>query len=188
MIGNLNHVAIAVPDLDMAIRQYQDVFGAFVTSPQDLPFHGVRVAMVNLPNTKIQLITPLDDSSPLQKFLETHPQGGVHHLCYEVGDLAAARDKLLAAGLHPADEEKSKLGYDGNPTLFFNPKDCFGVLIELEEKPSLKRQERIGVNRIGPLLPSRKSSFESLEGMDGIGIGIEVDFKKKTPRDNKEEE
>mgnify|MGYP000373122600 FL=1 len=188
MIGNLSYMAIAVPDLEAAIYQYQDVFGAFVTSPQDLPLHGIRIATVNLSNTKIQLITPLDGSSPLHQFLETHLQGGLHHLCYEVSDIAAARDQLLAAGLHPIDEGEPPRGYHGNPVLFFNPKDCFGILIKLEEIPSFKQQDRIGIGRIGPLHPSRSSSLESLKGMEGIGIGIEVDFKKKTPLDNMEDE
>ncbi len=188
MIGNLNHIAIAVPDLDAAIHQYQVVFGAFVTSPQDLPDHGVRVAMVNLPNTKIELITPLGDNSPLQKFLQKNPLGGVHHLCYEVSDILKARDQLIAAGLEVAGDYDPKIGYHKHPVLFFHPKDCLGVLIELEEIPALKMKERVGIERIGPIHTISKTTAGSFQGVEGIGIGIEVDFKRKTPTDNKESE
>jgi len=188
MIGNLNHIAIAVPDLDAAIRQYQDIFGAFVTSPQDLPDHGVRVAMVKLPNTKIELITPLGENSPIHNFLQKHPLGGVHHLCYEVGDIQKARDQLVAAGFEIAGESEPKLGFHGHPVLFFHPKTCLGVLIELEEVSSTQIKSRVEVERIGPIHTVRKSLEQDFEGVDGIGIGIQVDFKNKTPKDNKEEE
>jgi methylmalonyl-CoA/ethylmalonyl-CoA epimerase len=188
MIGNLNHIAIAVPDLDAAIRQYKSTFGAFVTSPQDLPDHGVRVAMVNLPNTKIELITPLGENSPIQNFLEKHPLGGIHHLCYEVEDIQKARDQLTAAGLEVAGDSEPKPGFHGHPVLFFHPKSCFGVLIELEEVPAVDLKGRVEVQRIGPVHTFPQSSIPDLEGIEGIGIGIEVDFKRKTPPDNKEEE
>ncbi|MBS0271292.1 MAG: methylmalonyl-CoA epimerase [Proteobacteria bacterium] len=186
MIGNLNHVAIAVPDLDAAINQYQSTFGAFVTTPQDLPNHGIRVAIVNLPNTKIELITPLGEASPIQNFLQKNPQGGIHHLCYEVPDIAAARDKLAAAGMEVIGDGMPTLGYHNNPVLFFNPKDCLGALIELEEVASLKSQSRVEIE----LLATHKeppSSHNTLEGTRGVGIRVEVDYKRSTPQDNKED-
>jgi len=188
MIGNLNHVAIAVPDLEAAILLYQNVFGAFVLPPQDLPSHGARVAMVKLPNTTIELITPLEKSSPLQKFLKNNPQGGLHHLCYEVSDIKAARDHLTAAGLHATGDGKPKPGYHGNPVLFFQPKDSLGVLIELEEIPFSQTQEPAERARIGPIHTPHKSSSQSLAGVDGIGVGIDVDFKRDTPKDDEEGE
>lgn len=188
MIGNLNHIAIAVPDLEAAIHQYQDVFGVFVTSPQDLPDHGVRVATVNLPNTKIELMMPLGDNSPIQGFLQKNPTGGIHHLCYEVPDILAARDQLFAAGITIAGDETPKIGYNGHPVLFFHPKTCLGALIELEENPALKNQGRVEVARIGPVHAPHKTTTDSLEGVDGIGIKVEVDFRHKTPNDNKEED
>lgn len=187
MIGNLNHIAIAVPDLEAAIHLYQNVFGAFVTTPEDLPDHGVRVVMVNLPNTKIELITPLGDNSPLQGFLKKNPGGGLHHLCYEVPDILAARDQLLGAGLQIAGEETPKIGFHGHPVLFFHPKTTLGVLIELEEVSSLVAQGRVEVERIGPVHHTHKSRESSLEGVDGIGISVEVDFRHRTPKDNKED-
>lgn len=187
MIGNLNHVAMAVPDLEAAIKLYQDVFGAFVTTPEDLPDHGVRVAMVNLPNTKIELITPLGDKSPLEGFLKKNPGGGLHHLCYEVTDILKARDQLLDAGLQIAGEETPKPGFHGHPVLFFHPKTCLGVLIELEEVPAAVAQGRVEVERIGPVHHPHKSRESSLEGVDGIGIRVDVDFRHKTPKDNKED-
>jgi len=186
MIGNLNHVAIAVPDLNAAILQYQDVFGAFVTSPQDLPEHGIRIAIVNLSNTKIELITPLDEDSPIQKFLENHPQGGIHHLCYEVPDIAAAQKQLQDAGLQVIGDGTPKPGYQGNPVLFFNPKNALGVLIELEETSSAKIQSRVDVKHISPIHTAHKSSINSLEGVEGVEVDVETDFRQPTPPDNME--
>ena len=188
MIGNLNHVAIAVPDLEAAILQYQNAFGVFVSSPKNLPSHGVRVAVVKLPNTIIELITSLGEASPLQGFLKNNPQGGVHHLCYEVTDIMAARDHLIAAGLHVTGDGKPKLGYHGNPVLFFQPKDSLGVLIELEEVSLSQTQESAGGAPIGPVHTPHKSSSQSLAGVDGIGVGIDIDFKRGTPKDNEEGE
>jgi methylmalonyl-CoA/ethylmalonyl-CoA epimerase len=186
MIGNLNHVAIAVPDLNAAILQYQDVFGAFVTSPQDLPEHGVRVAVVNLSNTKIELITPLDEDSPIQKFLKTHPQGGIHHLCYEVSDITAAQKQLQTAGLQVIGDGTPKLGYQGRPVLFFNPKDALGVLIELEEVRTAEIQSRVDVKLVGSIHAAHESSINSLEGVEGVEVDVETDFRQRTPPDNME--
>lgn len=188
MIGNLNHVAIAVPDLEAAILQYQNVFGAMVMAPRDLSDHGVRVAIVKLPNTIIELMTPLGKDSPLQGFLTKNPQGGVHHLCYEVTDIQAARDQLVAAGLHVIGDGKPKSGYHDNPVLFFHPKDCLGVLIELEEIPTSKAQEHPEGARMATIHTPHKSTLETLKGVDGIEIEVEVDFKRLTPKDNEEGE
>jgi methylmalonyl-CoA/ethylmalonyl-CoA epimerase len=131
MIGRLNHVAIAVPDLDAAARQYRDALGAEVGPATDLPDHGVTVVFVTLPNTKIEFLTPYGASSPIAGFLDKNPGGGIHHICYEVPDLNAARDRLTAQGarvLGPA-----KIGAHGKPVLFLHPKDFTGTLIELEQ-------------------------------------------------------
>ena len=186
MIGNLSYVAIAVPDLEAASLHYRNVLGAFVTSPQDLPVHGIRIAVVNLPNTKIKLITPVGDASPLQKFLETHPQGGVHHLCYEVSDLSKAQKQLQEAGLQVMGGGIPKPGYQGNPVLFFNSRNSLGVLIELEEVRLSETQNRVDIERIGPLSTGHQSSLDSLKGVEGIEISVEADFKQSTPPDNKE--
>lgn len=133
MIGRLNHVAIAVPDLDAASTLYRTALGATVSAPQPLPAHGVTVVFVTLPNSKVELLAPLGESAPLRTFLERHPAGGLHHLCFEVDDLAVARDTLLAAGarvLGPADPQ---IGAHGLPVLFLHPKDFGGTLIELEQ-------------------------------------------------------
>lgn len=187
MIGNLNHIAIAVPDIDIAIEQYQNTFGAFVTTPVDLPDHGVRVAIVNLPNTKVELITPLGDTSPIQNFLQKHPQGGIHHLCYEVPDILAARDQLIARQVQVIGDGTPKSGYHGNPVLFFTPQDCLGVLIELEQVSAIKTQGRVEIGRIGPGHTHHKTPEDSLEGMEGVGIRVEVDYKSPTPKDNLED-
>ncbi|MBY0501296.1 MAG: methylmalonyl-CoA epimerase [Alphaproteobacteria bacterium] len=188
MIGNLNHIAIAVPNLELAINQYQNVFGAFTSTPRDLTDHGVRIAMVKLPNTTIELITPLGENSPIQGFLDKHPQGGLHHLCYEVTDLAKAKDTLSVSKIQVIGDGEPKLGFHGNPVLFFNPKDCLGVLIELEEISVPKVQSRVEIDRIGPAHTFPQFSTDTMEGVEGIGIGINVDFKKPTPEDNKETE
>ena len=131
MIGRLNHVAIAVPDLDAAAAQYRDTLGANVGPRQDEPDHGVTVVFVTLPNTRIELMTPLGEASPIRGFLDRNPGGGLHHLCYEVGDILAARDDLLAKGARVLGQPR--VGAHGKRVLFLHPKDFGGTLIELEE-------------------------------------------------------
>jgi len=133
MIGRLNHVAIAVPDLEAASRQYSEDLGARVGPPQDEPQHGVRVVFVELPNTKIELLTPLGAESPIAAFLAKNPAGGIHHLCYEVDDIKAARDRLVASGARVLGDGTPRIGAHGKPVLFLHPKDFNGTLIELEE-------------------------------------------------------
>ena len=133
MIGKLNHVAIAVPDLGAATAQYRDVMGAEVSDPVDLPEHGVTTVFVNLPNTKIELLHPLGEGSPISGFLERNSAGGVHHLCYEVADIMAAKDQLVAAGMRILGDGSPKIGAHGKPVLFLHPKDFCGTLIEIEE-------------------------------------------------------
>ncbi|RMD49456.1 MAG: methylmalonyl-CoA epimerase [Alphaproteobacteria bacterium] len=133
MIGRLNHVAIAVPDLEAAAARYRDVLGAEVAPPQDEPEHGVRVVFVSLPNTKIELLHPLGEDSPIRGFLERNPGGGIHHLCFEVEDIRAAREKLLAEGARVLGDGEPRIGAHGKPVLFLHPKDFNGTLIELEE-------------------------------------------------------
>ncbi|WP_113912290.1 methylmalonyl-CoA epimerase [Roseovarius dicentrarchi] len=133
MIGRLNHVAIAVPDLDAAIAQYSGALGADVGAPQDEPDHGVTVVFINLPNTKIELLYPLGDASPIAGFLEKNPAGGIHHICYEVEDITAARERLVASGARVLGDGTPKIGAHGKPVLFLHPKDFNGCLIELEE-------------------------------------------------------
>lgn len=133
MIGRLNHVAIAVPDLEAASKQYAATLGAAVGAPQDEPEHGVTVVFIELPNTKIELLYPLGDASPIQGFLDKNPSGGIHHVCYEVDDIAAARDRLQAEGARVLGTGEPKIGAHGKPVLFLHPKDFNGCLIELEE-------------------------------------------------------
>ena len=133
MIGRLNHVAIAVPDLEAAAAQYRDVLGAKVNSPQDEPDHGVTVVFIELPNTKIELLYPLGENSPIQGFLDKNPSGGIHHICYEVDDILAARDKLQASGARVLGSGEPKIGAHGKPVLFLHPKDFTGTLVELEQ-------------------------------------------------------
>ncbi|MFQ6553947.1 methylmalonyl-CoA epimerase [Aestuariibius insulae] len=133
MIGRLNHVAIAVPDLEAAAAQYRGALGADVGAPQDEPDHGVTVIFIDLPNTKIELLYPLGEASPIQGFLDKNPSGGIHHICYEVDDIAAARDKLMADGARILGTGEPKIGAHGKPVLFLHPKDFNGCLIELEE-------------------------------------------------------
>lgn len=133
MIGKLNHVAIAVSDLDSATAVYRDILGAEVSGKVDLPDHGVTTVFVNLPNSKIELLLPLGENSPIAKFVENNPAGGVHHLCYEVEDIVAARDKLVAAGMRVLGDGEPKIGAHGKPVLFLHPKDFCGVLTEIEE-------------------------------------------------------
>ena len=133
MIGRLNHVAIAVPDLEAAARQYRETLGAKVGAPQDEPDHGVTVVFIELPNTKIELLHPLGEASPIRRFLDTNPSGGIHHLCYEVQDIRAARDRLRAAGARVLGDGEPKTGAHGKPVLFLHPKDFCGTLLELEQ-------------------------------------------------------
>ena len=133
MIGKLNHVAIVVPDLTAASQLYRDTLGASVSAPEDLPEHGVTTVFVNLPNTKIELLHPLGDSSPVAGFLNKHPAGGVHHLCFEVDDIIAARDRLTASGARVLGDGEPRTGAHGKPVLFLHPKDFCGTLIELEQ-------------------------------------------------------
>lgn len=133
MIGRLNHVAIAVPDLEAATALYRDQLGATVSDPQAEPDHGVRVVFVELPNTKIELLEPLDESSPIQAFLERSPSGGIHHICYEVDNILAARDKLRTTGARVLGDGEPKVGAHGKPVLFLHPKDFNGTLVELEQ-------------------------------------------------------
>ncbi len=133
MIGRLNHVAIAVPDLDAAAAQYANTLGADVGAPQDEPDHGVTVVFITLPNTKIELLYPLGDNSPIAGFLEKNPSGGIHHICYEVEDIAAAAAKLTADGARVLGDGTPKIGAHGKPVLFLHPKDFNGTLVELEE-------------------------------------------------------
>ena len=131
MIGKLNHVAIAVADLEQATASYRDTLGATVSAPLDLPDHGVTTVFIELPNTKIELLHPLGEDSPIARFLQKNPAGGMHHLCYEVEDIEAARDKLLADGARVLGE--IKIGAHSKPVLFLHPKDFCGTLVELEQ-------------------------------------------------------
>ncbi len=133
MLGKLNHVAIAVPDLEAATEIYRDGLGARVSQPQDLPEHGVRIVFVDLGNSKVELMQPLGENSPIAAFLERNPAGGMHHVCYEVDDLHAAAERLTAAGARILGDGRAKTGAHGKPVLFLHPKDFCGTLIELEE-------------------------------------------------------
>ena len=133
MIGRLNHVAIAVPDLAASSALYRDLLGAEVGAPQDEPEHGVTVVFIVLPNTKIELLHPLGEASPIAAFLAKNPAGGIHHVCYEVDDIHAARDRLTAAGARVLGDGTPKIGAHGKPVLFLHPKDFNGCLVELEE-------------------------------------------------------
>ncbi|PCJ40298.1 MAG: methylmalonyl-CoA epimerase [Alphaproteobacteria bacterium] len=133
MIGKLNHVAIAVNDLDAAVSLYRDVMGAKVSAATEQPDHGVITVFVELPNTKIELLCPLGDDSPIAGFLAKNKSGGIHHICYEVDDIHAARDKLLAAGMRILGSGEPRTGAHGKPILFLHPKDFCGTLVELEE-------------------------------------------------------
>ena len=132
MIGRLNHVAIAVPDLEAASAQYRNTLGAKVNPPQDEPDHGVTVVFVELPNTKIEFLYPLGEKSPIAGFLEKNPSGGIHHICYEVDDIIEARDRLKADGARVLGTGEPKIGAHGKPVLFLHPKDFQGTLVELE--------------------------------------------------------
>ncbi|HKO08964.1 MAG TPA: methylmalonyl-CoA epimerase [Alphaproteobacteria bacterium] len=133
MIGRLNHVAIAVPDLAAAAALYRDTLGAKVSAPLDMPAHGVTTVFVELPNSKIELLHPYGDNSPIASFLARNPAGGIHHVCYEVDDILAARDRLKARGLRVLGDGEPRLGAHDKPVLFLHPKDLCGTLVELEQ-------------------------------------------------------
>lgn len=133
MLGRLNHVAIAVPDLAKGAAVYRIMLGASVTQPKAEPAHGVTVVFVELPNTKIELLEPLGEASPIRGFLEKNPSGGIHHVCYEVADIIAARDRLKAEGARVLGDGEPKIGAHGKPVLFLHPKDFCGTLVELEQ-------------------------------------------------------
>ena len=133
MIGRLNHVAIAVPDLDVAIATYRDTLGGEVSAVVPQPEHGVNTVFVALPNTKVELLGALGENSPIGKFLERNPEGGIHHVCYEVDDILAARERLLAAGARVLGSGEPRIGAHGKPVLFLHPKDFLGTLVELEQ-------------------------------------------------------
>ncbi len=133
MIGRLNHVAIAVKDIAAASATYRDVLGAKVSAPTAQPDHGVTVVFIELPNTKIELLEPLGEASPIAKFLEKNPDGGMHHVCYEVDDILAARDRLKASGARVIGDGNPKTGAHGKPVLFLHPKDFNGTLVEIEQ-------------------------------------------------------
>jgi methylmalonyl-CoA/ethylmalonyl-CoA epimerase len=133
MIGRLNHVAIAVKDIKAASAVYRDTLGGDVTDAVPQPDHGVTTVFINLPNTKIELLEPLGDASPIAKFLEKNADGGIHHICYEVDDILKARDKLLAEGSRVLGDGEPKIGAHGKPVLFLHPKDFCGTLVELEQ-------------------------------------------------------
>ncbi len=133
MIGRLNHVAIAVKDLEKASGVYKNALGAKVGAPTEQPEHGVKVVFIELPNTKIELLEPLGEGSPIAKFLEKSPDGGIHHVCYEVDDIIAAREQLKAQGARVLGDGNPKIGAHGKPVLFLHPKDFCGTLVELEQ-------------------------------------------------------
>jgi methylmalonyl-CoA/ethylmalonyl-CoA epimerase len=133
MIGRLNHVAIAVPDIEAAARQYRDVLGASISPVEDQPEHGVQTVFITLPNTKVELLGVLGDGSPIRAFLDKNPAGGIHHVCYEVEDILAARDRLKASGARVLGSGEPKIGAHGKPVLFLHPKDFNGTLVELEQ-------------------------------------------------------
>ena len=133
MIGRLNHVAIAVPDLESASTLYKQTLGADVSEPVPMPEHGVTTVFVNLPNSKIELLYPLGENSPIASFLARNASGGIHHLCFEVDDIIRARDQLLADGMRILGDSEPKIGAHGKPVVFLHPKDFTGTLIELEQ-------------------------------------------------------
>ncbi|RVD70577.1 MAG: methylmalonyl-CoA epimerase [Mesorhizobium sp.] len=133
MLGRLNHVALAVPNLAAAMAAYRDTLGARLSAPQALPEHGVTVVFVDVGNTKIELLEPLGENSPIAAFLEKNPSGGMHHVCYEVDDIVATRDRLKASGARVLGDGNPKIGAHGKPVLFLHPKDFFGTLVELEQ-------------------------------------------------------
>lgn len=133
MIGVLNHIAIAVPDLAAAAKLYRETLGAKVSDPIALADHGVTTVFVELPNSKIELLHPLGDRSPIANFLKNNPAGGIHHVCYEVGDIIAARDRMRSSGARVLGDGEPKTGAHGKPVIFLHPKDFLGTLVELEQ-------------------------------------------------------
>ena len=133
MIGRLNHVAIAVPDLEVATATYRDILGATVSAQMAEPDHGVTVVFVKLPNTKIELLHPLGENSPIAAFLDKNPSGGMHHVCYEVDDITKARDQMKSEGARVLGDGEPKIGAHGKPVLFLHPRDFCGTLVELEQ-------------------------------------------------------
>ncbi|EHI49843.1 methylmalonyl-CoA epimerase [SAR116 cluster alpha proteobacterium HIMB100] len=133
MIGTINHIAIAVPDLTAAADQWRARVGALVSAPQSLPEHGVNVVFIKAENGKIELLEPIGDTSPIAKFLERNPDGGLHHICFDVPDIIASRDQLLASGARILGSPEPKIGAHGKPVLFIHPKDMTGSLIELQQ-------------------------------------------------------
>ena len=133
MIGRVNHIAIAVPDVAVATAQWASMLGAECSAAEDLPEHGVRIIFVTAPNTKVELMQPIGEASPISAFLARNPDGGMHHICYEVDDIIAARDKLIGEGARVLGDGQPKTGAHGNPVLFLHPKDFCGTLIELEQ-------------------------------------------------------
>jgi methylmalonyl-CoA/ethylmalonyl-CoA epimerase len=133
MLGRLNHVAIAVPDLAKAVEIYKGTLGATVSAPTPQPDHGVTVVFVSLPNTKIELLEPLGETSPIRRFLDRNPDGGIHHICYEVEDIVRSRDRLRSEGARVLGDGEPKTGAHGKPVLFLHPKDFCGTLVELEQ-------------------------------------------------------
>jgi methylmalonyl-CoA/ethylmalonyl-CoA epimerase len=133
MIGKLNHVAIAVPNLAAATAVYRNTLGARVSQAQAEPDHGVTVVFVELPNTKVELLEPLGDKSPIAAFLEKNPSGGIHHMCFEVEDIMTARDRMIKEGARVLGDGEPKIGAHGKPVLFLHPKDFCGTLVELEQ-------------------------------------------------------
>ena len=135
MLGRMNHVALAVPDLEAAARRYREVLGAFVSEPEALPAHGVRIVFVDLPNTRLELMEPYGENSPITGFLAKNPAGGMHHVCYEVADILETRERLRSAGARILGDGEPKIGAHGRRVIFLSPKDFAGTLIELEEAP-----------------------------------------------------
>ena len=133
MIGRLNHVAIATKNIAAAAKVYRDTLGANVSEPVPQPDHGVTTIFVELPNTKIELLEPLGENSPIAKFLEKNPSGGMHHICYEVDDIYAARDRMRAEGATITGTGEPRIGAHGKPVIFLHPKDFVGTLVELEQ-------------------------------------------------------
>jgi methylmalonyl-CoA/ethylmalonyl-CoA epimerase len=133
MIGRINHIAIAVPNLEAACETYRNTLGATLSKPQALPEHGVTVVFIELPGSKVELLEPLGENSPIAAFLKKNPSGGMHHICFEVEDILAARDQLVVSGARILGDHEPKIGAHGKPVVFLHPKDFQGTLIELEQ-------------------------------------------------------
>jgi methylmalonyl-CoA/ethylmalonyl-CoA epimerase len=143
MIGRINHIAIAVPDVEAAARQWETMLGATVSAPQTLPEHGVRIVFVTAPNGKVELMEPFGDASPIASFLARNENGGMHHICYEVGDIVLASQSLQTAGARVLGDGTAEIGAHGNPVLFLHPKDFNGTLIELEQVAGTNERRRV---------------------------------------------